>query len=180
MSWLNWRNIFARVLVEICSSLNLFCSFPKLNRCGYHWIFPVLQVSCMKQGLLPLTQEALLIGKTCYHDYCGILVNDAEKESIGRNLGPTNRVMFLRNHGVVVCTSTIESAWSLMHLVVTACEIQVRSAPAFSALQRPSLFVWNSLVSSAWVSLFFITGCRGWCNKSWGDEMPGENWNGDV
>lgn len=79
----------------------------------------------MKQGLLPLSQEAILVGEVSYHDYCGILVDDKEKDDIARNLGPNNKVLFLRNHGVVTCGKTVEEAWWLMNLVVKACENQV-------------------------------------------------------
>lgn len=81
----------------------------------------------MKQGLLPLSQNAVLIGKVSYHEYNGVLVDDEEKELLARNLGPTNKVMFLRSHGVVVCGSTIEATWSLLRIVINACEAQVSS-----------------------------------------------------
>lgn len=79
----------------------------------------------MKKGLLPLSQEAMLCGKCSYHDYQGILVDDNEKEMLARNLGPNNKVMFLRNHGVVICGSTIEETFHLVEMVVRACENQV-------------------------------------------------------
>ena len=79
----------------------------------------------MKQGLLPLSQEAMFLGKVSYHDFQGVLVDDNEKELLARNLGPNNRVMFLRNHGVVVCGTTIEHAWSMLNIVIAACEKQV-------------------------------------------------------
>lgn len=73
-----------------------------------------------------LSQEAMSLGEISYHDYCGVLVNDEERALITKNLGPKNRVMFLRNHGVVVCAESVEQAWFLMHCTVEACEIQVR------------------------------------------------------
>ena len=79
----------------------------------------------MKQGLLPLSQDAILLGQISYHDFNGVLVDEKEIESIGRDMGPTNKVMFLRNHGVVACGSTIEQAWTTMVNIVTACEMQV-------------------------------------------------------
>lgn len=79
----------------------------------------------MEQGLMMLSQEAILVGDVSYHEYNGILVDDEERALIGRNLGPKNKVMFLRNHGVVVCASTVEEAWRLAVLVVDACEKQV-------------------------------------------------------
>jgi len=79
----------------------------------------------MKQGLLPLCQEAMILGPISYHDYYGILVDEEEKESLARNLGPNNKVMFLKNHGVVTCGATVEEAFWLMNLCIAACETQV-------------------------------------------------------
>lgn len=92
----------------------------------------------MKQGLLPLSQDALLVGKPTYHDYNGVFVNEDEKEALGRSLGPTSRVLFLRNHGVAVCTSTIEQAWSVIVNVVTACEMQVSLSWLYSYIRYQS------------------------------------------
>lgn len=51
-----------------------------------------LQVSALKQGLMPLSQESLLIGDVSYHEYQGIFVNQEEKDKLARNLGPINKV----------------------------------------------------------------------------------------
>lgn len=53
---------------------------------------PFLQVSALKQGLMSLSQEALLIGDISYHEYQGIFVNPEEKDKLARNLGPINKV----------------------------------------------------------------------------------------
>ncbi|XP_022254584.1 protein hu-li tai shao-like isoform X4 [Limulus polyphemus] len=90
---------------------------------------PCVAVSATKCGLLPISQEAAIIGDVSYHDYQGILVNPAERETIARNLGPINKVMFLRNHGIVVCGESLEEAVFLLRNVVTACETQVRLMP---------------------------------------------------
>ncbi|KAF0292902.1 Alpha-adducin [Amphibalanus amphitrite] len=53
-------------------------------------------VSTMQCGLLPITQEALVVhgfAGVSYHDYQGILINSAEKKDIQENLGPKNKVL---------------------------------------------------------------------------------------
>jgi len=96
-------------------------------RCIVHTHVPsVVAVSCMKDGLLPLTQDAIMVGKCSYHDFQGVLVNENEKEQIARDLGPNNKVMFLRNHGVVTAGATIEEAWGLMQMCISACEMQMK------------------------------------------------------
>merc|ERR1712215_508383 len=62
----------------------------------------------MKQGLLPLCQESLVVGDVSYHEYRGIFVNPEEKELLKKNLGVMNKVLLLRNHGLVACGESIE------------------------------------------------------------------------
>ncbi|CAB1352061.1 unnamed protein product [Coregonus sp. 'balchen'] len=84
-------------------------------------------VSAMKCGLLPISPEALTLGEVAYHDYHGILVDEEEKVLIQKNLGPTSKVLILRNHGLVSVGETVEEAFYYIHNLVTACEIQVRT-----------------------------------------------------
>uniref|UniRef100_A0A8C2Z4Z1 Alpha-adducin n=1 Tax=Cyclopterus lumpus TaxID=8103 RepID=A0A8C2Z4Z1_CYCLU len=84
-------------------------------------------VSAMKCGLLPISPEALSLGEVTYHDYHGILVEEEENVIIKRDLGPTSKVLILRNHGLVSVGATVEEAFYYMHNLVTACEIQVRT-----------------------------------------------------
>lgn len=84
-------------------------------------------VSAMKCGLLPISPEALSLGEVAYHDYHGILVDEEENVLIQKNLGPTSKVLILRNHGLVTVGETVEEAFYYMHNLVTACEIQVRT-----------------------------------------------------
>uniref|UniRef100_A0A3Q3FZR9 Alpha-adducin n=1 Tax=Labrus bergylta TaxID=56723 RepID=A0A3Q3FZR9_9LABR len=84
-------------------------------------------VSAMKCGLLPISPEALSLGEVTYHDYHGILVDEEESTLIQKNLGPTSKVLILRNHGLVSVGETVEEAFYYIHNLVTACEIQVRT-----------------------------------------------------
>jgi adducin len=47
----------------------------------------------MKCGLLPASQEAAILGDISYHDYKGLLIDPEERDLIGRNLGPFNKVL---------------------------------------------------------------------------------------
>jgi ribulose-5-phosphate 4-epimerase/fuculose-1-phosphate aldolase len=56
-------------------------------------------VSAHSEGLLPITQHALIVlPGLAYHDYEGIALNLEERERIVRDLGD-KRAMLLRNHG---------------------------------------------------------------------------------
>ncbi|XP_032874247.1 alpha-adducin isoform X3 [Amblyraja radiata] len=97
-------------------------------RCIVHIHTPAgAAVSAMKCGLLPISPEALTLGEVAYHDYHGILVDEGEKIEIQKNLGPKNKVLILRNHGLVAVGETIEEAFYYIHNLVVACEIQVRT-----------------------------------------------------
>merc|ERR1719234_568178 len=98
--------------------------------CVVHLHTPsITAISTMKCGLLPLSQESCLIGDVSYHSYNGIVVDPEERQSIAKDLGPSNKVMFLRNHGVVCCGGTIEEAWLNTHHTVLACDTQIRMMP---------------------------------------------------
>lgn len=84
-------------------------------------------VSAMKCGLLPISPEALALGGISYHDYHGILVDEEENQLIQKNLGPQNKVLILRNHGLVSVGETVEEAFYYIQNLVAACEIQVRT-----------------------------------------------------
>ncbi len=89
----------------------------------------VVAVSAAKSGLLPLSQEACMLGNVSYHAYGGIVVDPAEKETLARDLGVHNKVMLLRNHGAVCCGETVEEAFFYAHHLVLACDAQLKMAP---------------------------------------------------
>jgi len=99
-------------------------------KCIIHLHTPnIVAVSTMKCGLMPLCQEACLIGDVSYHTYRGLVVSPDERESISKDLGPNNKVMFLRNHGVVCCGSTIEEAWLTTYHTALAVDTQLKMMP---------------------------------------------------
>ncbi|KAH9520266.1 hypothetical protein Btru_060393 [Bulinus truncatus] len=100
-------------------------------KCIVHLHTPAaVAVSAMKCGLLPMSQEALICGKLSYHDYQGIFINPEEREKLARNLGVHNKILVLRNHGIVACGETIEEAFHFTFNVMAACEAQVKAVPA--------------------------------------------------
>ncbi|CAI2353920.1 unnamed protein product [Caenorhabditis sp. 36 PRJEB53466] len=98
-------------------------------QCVIHLHHPsVVAVSAQKCGLLPISQESMIVGEVAYHDYQGILIDEAERELLVRHLGDRN-VMILRNHGFVVCGESVEHALSLTYHLIIASETQVKSVP---------------------------------------------------
>jgi ribulose-5-phosphate 4-epimerase/fuculose-1-phosphate aldolase len=83
-------------------------------------------VSMQKDGLLPISQQALPpFANVGYHDYEGLAVNDDEKQRLVADLGPTNKLLILRNHGLLSVGRYAAEAFHYMYAMEQACRIQV-------------------------------------------------------
>ncbi|KAM4583772.1 adducin 3 (gamma) a isoform 2-T5 [Odontesthes bonariensis] len=97
-------------------------------RCILHVHTPATAaVSSMKCGILPISQEALILGDIAYYNYQGSLDDQEERRELQKALGPTTKVLVLRNHGVVALGETIEEAFHYIYNAQYACEIQVHA-----------------------------------------------------
>lgn len=97
-------------------------------RCVIHVHTPATAaVSSMKCGILPISQEALILGDIAYYNYQGSLDEQEERRELQKALGPTAKVLVLRNHGVVALGETIEEAFHYIYCAHYACEIQVNA-----------------------------------------------------
>ncbi|XP_041838106.1 adducin 3 (gamma) a isoform X1 [Melanotaenia boesemani] len=97
-------------------------------RCIIHVHTPATAaVSSMKCGILPISQEALILGDIAYYNYQGSLDDQEERIELQKALGPTAKVLVLRNHGVVALGETIEEAFHYIYNAHYACEIQVNA-----------------------------------------------------
>ena len=82
-------------------------------------------VATQRDGLLPLTQQALaVIAHTAYHDYEGIAMDLDERARIAADLGDNN-VLFLRNHGLLSCGRSVGEAFIWMFRTERACRMQL-------------------------------------------------------
>ncbi len=83
-------------------------------------------VSSLAGGLRPCNQWALqFYDRVVYHDFEGIALDAGEKVRLVEDLGPTARVLILRNHGLVTLGRTIPEAVILMLNLERACKVQV-------------------------------------------------------
>uniref|UniRef100_A0A8C9VK86 Adducin 3 (gamma) a n=1 Tax=Scleropages formosus TaxID=113540 RepID=A0A8C9VK86_SCLFO len=97
-------------------------------RCVVHIRTPAAAaVSSMKCGILPISQEALILGDIAYYNYHGSLDEEEERIELQKALGPSAKVLVLRNHGVVALGETIEEAFHYIYNAQYACEIQVNA-----------------------------------------------------
>ena len=94
-------------------------------------------VSAHAEGLLPLTQTAMLVrGDLAFHDYEGVAVDLSERERIVADLG-TNGAMLLRNHGTLAVGGNVGECFVKLYFLERACEAQIYALSAGDAVSNP-------------------------------------------
>ena len=84
-------------------------------------------VSAQSDGLMPLTQTAMLIrDEIAYHHYEGVAVDLDERERLVADLG-TKNAMILRNHGTLAVGETVGEAFIRLYFLERACEAQIHA-----------------------------------------------------
>jgi ribulose-5-phosphate 4-epimerase/fuculose-1-phosphate aldolase len=94
-------------------------------------------VSAHSDGLLPLTQTAMLIrGELAFHDYEGVAVDLGERERLVANLD-TKNAMILRNHGTLAVGPTIGECFVRLYFLERACQAQIMALSAGDDINNP-------------------------------------------
>ena len=84
-----------------------------------------IAVSAQRDGLLPLSQQAMFVlGSLAYHDYEGLALDETEKPRLVADFGDKN-FLILRNHGLLTVGRTVAEAFLGMFSLERACEIQI-------------------------------------------------------
>jgi ribulose-5-phosphate 4-epimerase/fuculose-1-phosphate aldolase len=84
-------------------------------------------VSAQKDGLLPLSQHALIaLPFLSYHEYEGIALDLGERERLVRDLGQKH-LMLLWNHGTLAVGETAADCWLGIYFLERACQMQVQA-----------------------------------------------------
>ena len=87
-------------------------------------------VSAQKEGLLPLSQTAMLArSDLSYHDYEGVALDLDERERLVADIGETS-AMILRNHGTLTVGASAAQAYMRMFFLERACSMQVGALTA--------------------------------------------------
>jgi len=82
-------------------------------------------VAAQKDGLLPITQNALVVlGSLAYHDYEGLAVGMDERQRLIADLGK-HHYLILRNHGLLTVGESVAAAFVRLYFLQRACEMQV-------------------------------------------------------
>ncbi|MDZ4762724.1 MAG: class II aldolase/adducin family protein [Alphaproteobacteria bacterium] len=84
-------------------------------------------VSAQKEGLLPISQHALIaLPFLSYHDYEGIALDHGERERLVTDLG-SGTLMLLWNHGTLAVGSTAAECWMGIFYLERACRMQIQA-----------------------------------------------------
>jgi ribulose-5-phosphate 4-epimerase/fuculose-1-phosphate aldolase len=93
-----------------------------------------IAVSAQKEGLLPISQQALVaLASLAYHDYEGLALNEDEKPRLVQDLA-NNNSLILRNHGLLTLGRTAAEAFLAMFILERACKIQILAQSGGAAL----------------------------------------------
>lgn len=104
-----------------------------------------MAVSALECGLLPITQTAMRFLKIGYHDYQGVVLDEAEQASLLQDLGQ-GEALILRNHGALVVGRTVGEAFNWMHRLELSC----RSQLAAMACNSPFVQVPQAVLEETW------------------------------
>jgi ribulose-5-phosphate 4-epimerase/fuculose-1-phosphate aldolase len=100
-----------------------------------------MAVAAMAHGLLPIGLFALgFHGSLSYHEFEGASGkhNLSEQDRLAQSLGPTNKAMIMRAHGLLTVGQTVAEAFVWMYRLNKACEVQVLTHGAGSGYVQPS------------------------------------------
>lgn len=96
-------------------------------RCVLHVRAPsTLAVSATRRGLLPLCNEAALLGDVAYHRVPNGPLDNEECDKLVRALGPSAKVLVLTSSGALCCGATLEEAFYHARNLTAACDVQLR------------------------------------------------------
>jgi ribulose-5-phosphate 4-epimerase/fuculose-1-phosphate aldolase len=94
-------------------------------------------VSAHSEGLLPLTQTAMLVrGDVAFHEYEGVAVDLSERERLVADLGEKN-AMILRNHGTLAVGKNVGECFVRLYFLERACQAQIMALSAGENVNNP-------------------------------------------
>ena len=94
-------------------------------------------VSAHSDGLLPLTQTAMLIrGEVAFHNFEGVAVDLDERDRLVADLGEKN-AMLLRNHGTLAVGKNVGECFIRLYYLERACQAQIMALSAGDQVNTP-------------------------------------------
>lgn len=112
---------------------------PELNSVMHVHTAPGVAISALKGGLKFLCQESMAFyNRISYHDFEGIATDSDECARLARDLGPTNRTVILRNHGLLTTGGNVAEAVVSMRLLIGVADMQLRLMATGGEMLEPS------------------------------------------
>ena len=94
-------------------------------------------VSAHEEGLLPLTQTAMLVrSDLAFHDYEGVATDLDERERLVADLGDKCG-MILRNHGTLSVGGNVGECFIKMYFIERACQAQIMALSGGERCSNP-------------------------------------------
>lgn len=108
----------------------IYAARPDVNAIIHTHTVAGMAVAAQTPGLLPISQPSLVvIPDLAYLDYHGPIVSEVQERHLTRYLG-NHRYMIMRNHGLLTVGADMADAYMAMHLLETACEVQIAAGEA--------------------------------------------------
>jgi ribulose-5-phosphate 4-epimerase/fuculose-1-phosphate aldolase len=105
----------------------IYESRPDVHAIVHTHTLATTAVACLPGGFEFLTQDsAQFVDSIGYHEWEGISTDFDECQRIAAALGPTNNILIMKNHGVVVVGKTIAEAWVRHYYFDVCCRIQLK------------------------------------------------------
>ena len=102
-----------------------------------------LAAMAFKDGIPFWVQDSsMLYGKIAYHDWEGLSVDLDERFRIAENLGD-NKVLVMRNHGLLTVGETAGEAFMNMYYMIRMCEVAVQAQASGLALEPATTALWE-------------------------------------
>jgi ribulose-5-phosphate 4-epimerase/fuculose-1-phosphate aldolase len=106
-------------------------------------------VSLLKQGIRPISQDALHVyDDIVYHEY-GVPASVEECEALGKSLANGGGCVVLLNHGLLTLGETIAGSVMRLYMLERACELELIARQ----LGEPPLFIEQYVVEKAAVRM---------------------------
>ena len=105
-----------------------------------------IAVSCMKEGLMNLSQQSGEIqDKISYHDYHVIGAEYPEAcAQLGKDIGD-KPLLIMRNHGLLSTANNVADAFYNLYTLENACKIQVDVLSSCADVSNPPQSEWDEL-----------------------------------
>jgi ribulose-5-phosphate 4-epimerase/fuculose-1-phosphate aldolase len=143
---LHWSEVTASCLMEVGYDgrvlrgqgeveRSAFCIHAPIHRlvpehaCVLHTHMPHASALARLEGpeILPIGQtEIAFLDRVAYdRDYTGPALDPAEGERLAGIIGRDNKILFMANHGVLVCGASVAEAYDLLYHLERACQVQL-------------------------------------------------------